>query len=50
MVDVRGLGFLIGVEFFFFVKEFVKELVLVGFLISSCGGGNVIRFVLFLIV
>ncbi|AEM74105.1 aspartate aminotransferase family protein [Caldicellulosiruptor acetigenus] len=44
MVDVRGLGLLIGVEFSFPVKELVKELALAGLLTSGCGGGNVIRF------
>jgi len=44
MVDVRGLGLLIGVELSFPVKELVKELAISGLLTSSCGGGNVIRF------
>ncbi|AZT90835.1 aspartate aminotransferase family protein [Caldicellulosiruptor changbaiensis] len=44
IVDVRGLGLLIGVEFSFPVKDMVKELALNGLLTSSCGGGNVVRF------
>ncbi|ABP67957.1 acetylornithine and succinylornithine aminotransferase [Caldicellulosiruptor saccharolyticus DSM 8903] len=44
IVDVRGLGLLIGVEFSFPVKDMVKELALSGLLTSSCGGGNVVRF------
>lgn len=44
IVDVRGLGLLVGVEFSFPVKDMVKELALNGLLTSTCGGGNVVRF------
>ena len=44
IIDVRGLGLLLGVEFSFPVKDMVKELALNGLLTSSCGGGNVVRF------
>lgn len=44
IVDVRGLGLLIGVEFNFVIKELIHELCQNGLLVSSSGNGNVVRF------